>query len=93
MSMEKRFVSPPGGPSGPFYSVVTQSGKIVALQIPNQEEARLISELPGLVQLRFDWAGIINSLACRLLDGPTSNDRDYAEEMIQMVSPYLGTER
>jgi hypothetical protein len=40
-----------------------------------------------------EWASIINSLACLALDEEiSSNDRDYAQEMIEMVLPYLGGE-
>ena len=89
MSMEKRIIGLPGGMNGPFYSVVTESGRVIAMQICNKQEAELIKQLPRLVQQRFEYAKIINSLAVRLLDGATSNDRDYAEDMIEMVLPYL----
>ena len=39
---------------------------------------------------RYEWASIINRLACLALDGCNSNDRDYAQDMIEMVNPYLG---
>lgn len=52
--------------------------------------ADLIAQLPQLVELRFEWASIINSLAIMALDGTDSNGRDYAEEKIAMVAPYLG---
>jgi len=55
---EKWIVGQPGGPAGPFYSVVSSSGRVIAMQVID-------------------------------LDGATSNDRDYAEEMIEMVLPYL----
>lgn len=87
--LEKRNIGLPGGPSGPFYSVVTSSGRIIAMQIPDKQEAELIVQIPELVQLRFEWASIINSLAVMVLDGTDSNGRDYAEEMISTVIPYL----
>lgn len=84
-----RIVGEPGGPSGPFYSVIEESGRIVALQIPEKADALEIAQLPELLQLRYEWASIINALACSVLDGADSNDRDYAQDMIDMVVPYL----
>lgn len=42
-------------------------------------------------KMRYEWASIINRLAC-LTMGETinSNDRDYVQDMIEMVNPYLG---
>lgn len=85
----KRIIGEPGGPSGPFYSVIEESGRIVALQIPERADALEIAQLPELLQLRYEWASVINSLACSVLDGANSNDRDYAQDMIDMVVPYL----
>ena len=40
---------------------------------------------------RYEWASIINKLACLYIDGALStNELDYANDMIKMVSPYLG---
>lgn len=39
---EKWIIGEPGGPAGPFYSVVSQSGRVIAMQIPNKETARLL---------------------------------------------------
>ncbi len=86
---EKRVIGEPGGPSGTFYSVVTESGRVVALQIPNKADAIEIRQLPELIQLRYEWSSIINRLACIVLDGATSNDEDYAQDMINMVVKYL----
>ncbi len=42
-------------------------------------------------ETRYKWASIINRLACMFLNaGFTENDRDYANDMIEMVNPYLG---
>jgi hypothetical protein len=40
----------PGGPAGPFYSVVSQDGMIVAMQIPEKEIAELIASIPELLE-------------------------------------------
>lgn len=86
----KRIIGEPGGPSGPFYSVIEESGRIVALQIPSKADAIEIAQLPELLQLRYEWAGIINRLANAILDGADSNDRDYAQDMIEMVIDLVG---
>jgi len=91
--MEKWIVGQPGGPSGPFYSVVTSSGRVIAMQIPDQGMAKLIAQLPELKELRYEWAGIINRLAHIALEPDhevSTNDVDYANDMITMVRPYLG---
>ncbi|MCP5018941.1 MAG: hypothetical protein GY938_27235 [Ketobacter sp.] len=87
--MNKRIVGEPGGPSGPFYSVIEESGRVVALQIPKKADALEIAQLPELIQLRAEWATVINALACSVLDGANSNDLDYAQDMIELVVKYL----
>lgn len=37
-------IGQPGGPSGPFYSIVNQQGRVIAMQIPSEEDARAIVE-------------------------------------------------
>lgn len=45
----------------------------------------------SITELHYKWAGIINHLACMLIDlEPDTNGLDYANEMIEMVNPYLG---
>jgi hypothetical protein len=87
--MEKWIVGKPGGPNGPFCSVVSQSGRVIAMRVIDEGMAKLIAQLPELNQLRYDWASIINSLAIIALDGPNSNQRDYCQDMMDMVRPYL----
>lgn len=42
-------------------------------------------------ELIYEWASVINQLACIVLDiNGSSNDDDFAQEMIEMVTPYLG---
>ena len=38
----------------------------------------------------YKWAEIINRLACLALDGADSNGRDFAQDTIEMVGPFLG---
>lgn len=39
-------VGEPGGPAGPFYSVVTPEGHIIALQVPERDMAEKIASIP-----------------------------------------------
>ena len=45
---EKRIVGLPGGMNGPFYSVVTSTGRVVAMQIVEKEDAEFIAEIPSM---------------------------------------------
>lgn len=50
-------------------------------------------ETPLWTEMRYEWASIINRLACIALEGAlnfTENDRYFAQDMIEMVNPYLG---
>lgn len=38
----KFIIGEPGGPSGPFYSVVSQTGEVVAMQITREYFAKII---------------------------------------------------
>ena len=90
-SAERWIVVPPGGPGGPFWGVVSApSGRVIAMQIPDKSLATTITNLPGLIRLRWEWASTINTLALTALDkDPGSNELDFAEEMADMVRPFL----
>ncbi len=47
-------IGEPGGPSGPFYSVVAQDGHIIAMQIPDEVNANLIAKLGDIIDCDFD---------------------------------------
>lgn len=51
---EKWIVGEPGGPSGPFWSVVASSGRVIAMQIPDEKDARLIARLGPILAYDFD---------------------------------------
>ena len=52
---------------------------------------RFIRYTAELEEQQYKWAGIINRLANLYIDGALStNELDYANEMIEKVSPYLG---
>ncbi len=47
------------------------------------------AELSHLTERQYEWASIINRLAHIALDGGDSNDRDYAQDVMDMVRPFL----
>ena len=59
------------------------------------EQARIVAgilkQVSSLTESRYEWAVIINHLACiALAEEVNNNDRNYAQDMIEMVNPYLG---
>lgn len=47
-------IIPPGGPSGPFWGVVRQSGLIIATQIQERETAVLLAVILNIIDGDFD---------------------------------------
>ena len=41
----KHIVGQPGGPNGPFYSVVREDGRVIAMQIPSEKTAHVIARM------------------------------------------------
>lgn len=87
--IEKWVVGEPGGPNGPFYSVVAQNGRVIAMRVPDETIANTISQIPYLMNLRYEWALVIDCLAKMVLDIGTSRDNDFAEKAAAMVRPVL----
>jgi len=52
----------PGGPAGPFYSLVSSDGHVVAMQIPKRADAQLLAASPALVEACQDARAIIDFL-------------------------------
>ena len=48
--MEKRIVGEKGGPSGPFHSVVSDKGRVVAMQIIERNDAEMIAMIPEMLR-------------------------------------------
>ena len=47
-AVERWTIAPPGGPAGPLYSIVTETGGVIALQIPDEATAKRLQALPQL---------------------------------------------
>lgn len=52
--MPKWNIGLPGGPAGPFYSVVKPTGQVIALQITDKRYAELIADLGAILNCDFD---------------------------------------
>lgn len=46
---ERWTIGQPAGPGGNFYSIVSSMGRVVALQVPGEEDALLIAAAPRLL--------------------------------------------
>ena len=52
---------------------------------------RLQRRIAELEELQYEWASIINRLAViAMAEEVNTNDRDYAQDAIDMAIPYLG---
>lgn len=51
--MPKWIVSPPGGPDGPFYGVVSQTGEVIVLRAGSKARAELIAKLGAILDYDF----------------------------------------
>lgn len=87
---ERWVIGEPGGPSGPFYSVVTQTGQMVAMQVTDKWFAYLISQIPQFLHRRRRWASLIKRLATLVISGERSSDNiDEANKAIAEVLPFI----
>jgi DNA-binding CsgD family transcriptional regulator len=67
----------PGGPAGPFYSIVTQTGRVIALQVPDRAAADMIAAIPQLVQVAHLAHGLSQVMAEFLPDYPEAIGEDW----------------
>ena len=49
-----------------------------------------MTRVANLEQQQYEWASLINGLACEILDGIRQESIDMANDAIAMVNPYLG---
>lgn len=47
--VDKWLISEPGGPAGPFWGIVTQSGRVIALQIVERQHAEILRIMGNIV--------------------------------------------
>lgn len=52
--MSEWIISPPGGPAGPFYGVISQTGEVIVLQAGSKERAELIVKLGAILDYDFN---------------------------------------
>ncbi len=53
-NIDKWILSEPGGPAGPFYGIVTQSGRVIALQIVEREHAEILRTIGNILIGDYD---------------------------------------
>lgn len=84
---EKWIVGMPGGPA-PFYSVVSEKGRIIAMQIPDGEIAKEIAKLPELLEKLSKWeSGEIFSLNAMMLYEKQKADLAAVMSVLQRYQP------
>jgi len=47
--VDKWLISEPGGPPGPFWGIVTQSGRVIALQIVQRQNAEILLTIGNIL--------------------------------------------
>ena len=77
---DKWIVGEPGGPAGPFWSIVTSSGRAVVLQIPTEEDARALAAFGNATEGDFDT---VRQAAWRLLE---IFERDFTSPLMYPVT-------
>jgi hypothetical protein len=73
---EQWIVDPPGGPNGPFYSVVASSGRVVALRIPDGKIAAQISNIPAWLEQDQRIVNDLKMIRYALTDGSDAEIRE-----------------
>ncbi len=73
----KWIVGLPGGPAGPFWSVIAQNGNVIALQITDEKYAHLIASLGEILACEFD---IVHEAGTGLQDIMARDFPDLVEE-------------
>lgn len=56
MMPDRWIAGQPGGPQGPFYSVVSSTGRVIAMQIPDKEIATTIATIHNLWDAKLDYS-------------------------------------
>ena len=46
-------IGKPGGPSGPFHSVVSDTGEVIAMQVSSKRHAERIANIPNTATVGF----------------------------------------
>lgn len=72
---DKWILSPPGGPSGPFWGIATQSGTVIALQIVEQQPAEILRIVGNLLVGDCDTTRAVGKCLFEILD------RDFPERI------------
>lgn len=66
--VDKWILSPPGGPAGSFWGIVTQSGRVIALQILEREHAEILLTVGNLLAGDPDTTRIVSKELLTILN-------------------------
>ena len=82
--MTKWILGQPGGPAGPFYSVVSQTGEAIVLRSGSEKRARQIVKLGAILDCDFDTIQEAGKRLARILirDGASSIIEDGLEDYV-----------
>ena len=87
--VDKWILSPPGGPAGPFWGIVTQSGKVIAFQIIEQQYAETLRIMGNLLAGDFDTHKAAGKCLFEILDRDfpdrLQGGEDYEGYMVRAV--------
>jgi hypothetical protein len=73
---EQWIIANPGGPAGPFWGIVSSSGRVVAMQIPDEATAK---EIVGLRAANVQLRRQVGDLEQAMIDLSRSNTDAIAE--------------
>ena len=86
LRVDKWILSPPGGPAGPFWGIVAQSGRVIALQIVEQQHAEILRIMGNLLAGDFDINRAVGKCLYKILDqdhpGRIQGDEDYIVRVV-----------
>jgi hypothetical protein len=89
----------PGGPSGPFWSLVNPAGRVVAMQIPNEGDARLMSVAQEMLECCLGADALISYLLesgtspTVTVDPPHGNGEDLTVKLLHDIRAVIARTR
>lgn len=86
-------IGQPGGPSGPFWSLVNSQGNVIAMQILSEEAAQLFKAAPALLDAcRRAFQGFNNILELQLMPGYEEDVEAQVKKLYEAISAVEGVE-
>lgn len=95
MEREQWNVGEPDGPAGPFFSVVSSTGRVIAMQVPSRKIAEQIAALPDLLDACQAALPVILDKAARgecMHDGPRGTWQALKKLLVAAIRKATGSE-